>query len=79
MLGGHTIQVMAYEGGKDTENPPEYRMVLQERFDEGNNLVQMIDLFARTIEEGGEDNRKITLITQRALEEIGRGRDRDEM
>lgn len=79
MLGEHTIQVMAYEGGKDAGNPPEYRMVLQKRFDEGNNLTQMIDLFARTIEVGGEDNRKVTLITQRALEEIGRGRDRDEM
>ncbi len=79
MLGEHTIQMMAYENGKDAGNPPERRMVLQERFDEGNNLTQMIDLFARTIEAGGEDNRKVTLITQRALEEIGRGRDRDEM
>lgn len=79
MLGEYTVQAIAYEDREDARNLKERRIVLQERFDEGNNLTQMLELFGRTIEEGGDENRKITLMTQRMLDEIGKGLNRNEI
>lgn len=70
MLGEYTIQVLAYEDTGDAKKPKESRIVLRERFDEGNNLREMIRLFARTIREGGEENRQVTLTTQQALHAV---------
>jgi len=79
MLGEQTVRVLAWQDTDELKGAKESRIVLQERFDEGNNLRQMIALFARTIREGGEDNGRITLTAQRALEEICKGLNVDEM
>lgn len=79
MLGEHTIKVLAWQDTDAVKEMKESRTVLQEHFDEGNNLRQMIALFARTIREGGDDNSRITLAVQGALEEICKGLNVDEI
>lgn len=79
MLGEHTIRILSYEDTDDKKGISKSRIVLQERFDEGNNLTEMIRLFARTIQEGGDENRKITLLTQEALAAVYKGLNKDEV
>lgn len=70
MLGEHTAKAVAYE---EKEGKRERRIVFEERFDEGNNLTAMLQLFAQTIREGSQDNVRVTLATADALEKVCRG------